>query len=614
MKNTSESLATSEVRRLFLPSETDRIRKMQLAAREFTDHYPRHEEWLEKAIAEILRGERVGFGVHEYSFAKPNKPRVNLVGSIILRENDYSGVIELKNLFIQESARKKGYGRLIYGTVEQYCRKYGYASIQTEVPCNELVTVAFLHSMGFKVNDCEPSPYRRGEDIYIMSKQLSPLYNGDVFDLRQQAVWLLKHYYRLIDRSANEEKQAYELDVTLGAHALVAKDTISQLTGIAIIEDEEIHRSDQEAVRLLLDSRKHLRFLFATRIASTVQHELDAQGVKAFDRAAVLNAFGSFFAYSPASFERDRIAGMVVLFKPELFERVNPDQPSYTYFKGGPTGKYLNPGNSLLLLVEPSVTDHRDGICGIATIKSVLVDSPDKVWAAFKDKNPLFTDIEFSRFSSKKNLLVGIEFTGVRRFDLLSIDDLLEKILKRQVDSDELGHLYFDQPALDRLLEARPPTVYSKFETDVKQYKVALSFAGEDRAHAEKLAKLLRTAGITVFYDTYEKADLWGKDLYQHLQKIYKDEADFCVVFLSDHYKKKLWTNHELKQIQARAFRESEEYILPIKLDDTPIPGMNETTGYLDLRTTSMELVFNALFEKLRKRTSQSRGSVRKAS
>ena len=129
---------------------------MQLSAREFTEHYPRHREWLKKAIVEILSGERAGFGVHEYLFARPRKPKVRLVGSIIPRENDYSGVIELKKVFILSQARLKGYGRALYSAVERYRRKYGYASIQTEVPRTELGTVAFLHKMGFRVNDCEP--------------------------------------------------------------------------------------------------------------------------------------------------------------------------------------------------------------------------------------------------------------------------------------------------------------------------------------------------------------------------------------------------------------------------------------------------------------------------
>src|SRR6185503_19148594 len=118
----------------------------------------------------------------------------------------------------------------------------------------------------------------------------------------------------------------------------------------------------------------------------------------------------------------------------------------------------------------------------------------------------------------------------------------------------------------------------------VFDYDLALSFAGEDRQVAENLASLLVRDGIRVFYDSYEKAALWGKDLYQHLQGVYRDKARYCVVFVSAAYSRKLWTKHELRQAQARAFRERQEYILPIRLDDTEIPGLNPTTGYIDLR------------------------------
>ena len=45
-------------------------------------------------------------------------------------------------------------------------------------------------------------------------------------------------------------------------------------------------------------------------------------------------------------------------------------------------------------------------------------------------------------------------------------------------------------------------------------YDVTISFAGEDRPVAERLASLLVTKGLNVFYDEYERANLWGKDLY----------------------------------------------------------------------------------------------------
>ncbi len=47
--------------------------------------------------------------------------------------------------------------------------------------------------------------------------------------------------------------------------------------------------------------------------------------------------------------------------------------------------------------------------------------------------------------------------------------------------------------------------------------------------------------------------------------------------------RKKLWTNHERQAMQARAFQENQEYILPARFDETPIPGVLPTVGYISL-------------------------------
>jgi|GEM_PF-5843358 len=132
-------------------------------------------------------------------------------------------------------------------------------------------------------------------------------------------------------------------------------------------------------------------------------------------------------------------------------------------------------------------------------------------------------------------------------------------------------------------------------------YDVALSFAGEDRRYAEDLAKCLQKNHIKFFYDKYEKADLWGKDLYTHLAEIYQERAKFCVMFISKNYAEKLWTNHERQNAQARAFKDNQEYILPIKLDDTHIAGLPQTTAYVDIRHSSIDEICKLLIEKLRK-------------
>lgn len=131
-------------------------------------------------------------------------------------------------------------------------------------------------------------------------------------------------------------------------------------------------------------------------------------------------------------------------------------------------------------------------------------------------------------------------------------------------------------------------------------YDVAISFAGENRAVAEQIAEQLRQRGFTVFYDMYEQETLWGKDLYVHLDEVYRERARFCVMLLSEHYARKLWTNHERQSAQARAFQQREEYILPVRLDGTEIPGIRSTVGYIDLRHTAVERVVILLEKKLR--------------
>ena len=56
-------------------------------------------------------------------------------------------------------------------------------------------------------------------------------------------------------------------------------------------------------------------------------------------------------------------------------------------------------------------------------------------------------------------------------------------------------------------------------------YDVAISFAGEQRTEAEAIADRLKASDIRVFYDRYEQADLWGKNLYEHLSDIYQKKA-----------------------------------------------------------------------------------------
>lgn len=132
------------------------------------------------------------------------------------------------------------------------------------------------------------------------------------------------------------------------------------------------------------------------------------------------------------------------------------------------------------------------------------------------------------------------------------------------------------------------------------KYDVALSFAEEDRKFAECVARQLRKRGLNPYYDRYHQIDMWGENLYTHLDDIYRNQARACVIFISIHYKRKLWTRRERESAQARAFKENEAYIWPFRLDNTEIPGISETTAYFSRERFDCIKLAAAIEEKLR--------------
>lgn len=132
-----------------------------------------------------------------------------------------------------------------------------------------------------------------------------------------------------------------------------------------------------------------------------------------------------------------------------------------------------------------------------------------------------------------------------------------------------------------------------------KEFDIALSFAGEDREYVEQVANLLRNSGVRVFYDKFEEANLWGKNLYEYLLDIYKNKAIYTIMFISNNYSKKLWTNHERISMQARAFQENQEYILPARFDNTEISGILPTTGYISLENKDPQEFVDIIHKKL---------------
>jgi response regulator RpfG family c-di-GMP phosphodiesterase len=115
-------------------------------------------------------------------------------------------------------------------------------------------------------------------------------------------------------------------------------------------------------------------------------------------------------------------------------------------------------------------------------------------------------------------------------------------------------------------------------------YDVALSYAREDREYVDKLANCLKEKNIRVFYDLFEQANLLGKDLAIYLYEVYMNKSRYFIPFISKAYRDKKYPIHEMKAALERALNEKGgEYIIPIRIDDTLIPGLSNTIGHISI-------------------------------
>jgi glucokinase len=136
-------------------------------------------------------------------------------------------------------------------------------------------------------------------------------------------------------------------------------------------------------------------------------------------------------------------------------------------------------------------------------------------------------------------------------------------------------------------------------ELGAPEFEVALSYASEDRPYVRRVADRLAAQGVSLFYDEFAKTLTWGTELPETFNDIFGGKARFAVAFISAYYISKPWPMHEGRSAIAKALVEHRTYFLPVKLDDSDLPGLRRTVGYVDARSTSPEELADMIIEKL---------------
>ena len=94
----------------------------------------------------------------------------------------------------------------------------------------------------------------------------------------------------------------------------------------------------------------------------------------------------------------------------------------------------------------------------------------------------------------------------------------------------------------------------------------------------EEVARRLAARSIAVFYDGFETSGLWGRDGAEAFHEVFAEKSTFVVMFVSAAYAR---GRHERRSALSRMLKEEKDYILPVRFDDTPVPGLPDTTLYL---------------------------------
>jgi hypothetical protein len=137
---------------------------------------------------------------------------------------------------------------------------------------------------------------------------------------------------------------------------------------------------------------------------------------------------------------------------------------------------------------------------------------------------------------------------------------------------------------------------------DARTYDVAVSFSGRQRDYVERVVRACEALGVRVFYDQNETVRLWGTNVIPELRKIYGGEAArYVIPFLSRDYLAGAYPMDEFHSAITAGVRRGDDYLLPVLMDDTEIPGelLNPAIIYLHADDHTPEQLARAIATKV---------------
>lgn len=138
--------------------------------------------------------------------------------------------------------------------------------------------------------------------------------------------------------------------------------------------------------------------------------------------------------------------------------------------------------------------------------------------------------------------------------------------------------------------------------SQLQDYDLAFSFAGEHRQYVEQTKLACERLGLTVFYDRDLSNDWWGKNFIREQRKIYGQRALYFVPFISDEYFRKPIPVDEFETAIWTYVQRQGEYILPVVIGSPQIPEdrLPPQIHYLKADHYTPEGLAHEMYQKVR--------------
>jgi predicted transcriptional regulator len=130
--------------------------------------------------------------------------------------------------------------------------------------------------------------------------------------------------------------------------------------------------------------------------------------------------------------------------KRDYFEKINDNRKEFTYIKGAAVGKFVKKNDLIIFYVDSDDKNPYGELVGYGKINEVYCGSPDQLWSKYEDRNPLFSEKDFKKFSSYRNEVIAISFEDYKEIEIIRYDEFLQ-LFQEVIFTKELGNMYVSE-------------------------------------------------------------------------------------------------------------------------------------------------------------------------